>query len=78
MLAYEGLRPTEAYALEWRDVLDDRGKLRKRLRVQRALSGDEVSTPKSQRAGEPELFKPVARELGELYPRPRPTAMATR
>ena len=67
VLAYEGLRPAEAYALEWRDVLDDRGKPRKRLRVERALSGEEVSTPKSQRAREPELFKPVARELVELY-----------
>ena len=52
VLAYEGLRPAEAYALEWRDVLDDRGKPRKRLRVERALSGEEVSTPKSQRARE--------------------------
>jgi integrase len=67
VLAYEGLRPAEAYALEWRDVLDDRGKPRKRLRVQRALSGEEVSTPKSQRAREPELFTPVARELVELH-----------
>ena len=67
VLAYEGLRPAEAYALEWRDVLDDRGRPRKRLRVQRAISGEEVSTPKSQRAREPELFTPVARELMELY-----------
>jgi integrase len=67
VLAYEGLRPAEAYALEWRDILDDRGKPRKRLRVERAVSGEEVSTPKSQRAREPELFKPVARELVELY-----------
>ena len=48
---------------------------RKRLRVERALSGEEVSTPKSQRAREPELFKPVARELIELYlARGRPDA----
>ena len=67
VLAYEGLRPAEAYALEWRDVLDDRGRQRKRLRVQRAISGEEVSTPKSQRAREPELFTPVARELMELF-----------
>ena len=78
VLAYEGLRPAEAYALEWRDVLDDRGKPRKRLRVQRALSGEEVSTPKSQRAREPELFVPVARELVELHlaqGRPDPAAL---
>ena len=37
-----------------------------------------MSTPKSQRAREPELFKPVARELVELYlarGRPDPTAL---
>jgi integrase len=67
ILAYEGLRPAEAYALEWRDVLDDRGKPRKRLVVRRSLSGDEVSTPKSARARQPELFKPVARELVALH-----------
>jgi integrase len=78
VLAYEGLRPAEAYALEWRDVLDDRGKPRKRLRVVRALSGEEVSTPKSARAREPELFKPIARELVELHlsrGRPDPTTL---
>jgi integrase len=26
VLAYEGLRPAEAYALVWSDVLDDRGR----------------------------------------------------
>jgi integrase len=40
---------------------------RKHLRVHSALSGEEVSTTKSQRGREPELFKPVARELVELY-----------
>jgi integrase len=78
VLAYEGLRPAEAYALEWRDVFDDRRKLRKRLVVRRSLSGEEVSTPKSARAREPELFKPVARELVELHlarGRPDPTAL---
>src|SRR5919204_660446 len=63
----EGLRPAEAYALVWGDVIDDRGKPRKRLRVQRAISGEEVSTTKSQRGREPDLFTPVARELVELY-----------
>jgi integrase len=67
VLAYEGLRPAEAYALVWSDVLDDRGRPRERLRVQRAISGGEVTTTKSQRGREPELFKPVARELLELY-----------
>jgi hypothetical protein len=67
VLAYEGLRPAEAYALVWGDVIDDRGRRRERLRVQRAISGDEVSTTKSQRGREPELFKPVSRELVELY-----------
>jgi hypothetical protein len=67
VLAYEGLRPAEAYALVWNDVLDDRGRPRARLRVQRAISGNEVTTTKSQRGREPELFKPVARELVELY-----------
>jgi integrase len=77
VLAYEGLRPGEAYALVWRDVLDDRGKSRKRLRVERAISGDEVTTTKSQRGREPELFTPVARELVELYlARGRPDAGA--
>jgi integrase len=75
VLAYEGLRPAEAYALVWGDVMDDRGKPRKRLRVQRAISGEEVSTTKSQRGREPELFKPVARELVELHlARGRPEA----
>jgi integrase len=67
VLAYEGLRPGEAYALAWDDVLDDRGRPRKRLRVHSAISGEELSTTKSQRAREPELFAPVARELAELH-----------
>jgi len=67
VLAYEGLRPGEAYALVWDDVLDDRGRPRKRLRVHSAISGEKLSTTKSQRAREPELFAPVARELVELY-----------
>jgi hypothetical protein len=50
VLSYEGLRPGEAYALEWRDVLDDRGKPRKRLRVERALSGEEVSPRRNRNA----------------------------
>jgi len=67
VLAYEGLRPGEAYALTWNDVLDDRGRPRKRLRIHAAISGGELSTTKSQRAREPELFAPVARELVALH-----------
>lgn len=48
-------------------MLDDHGKPRKRLRVNSAISGEELSTTKSQRAREPELFAPVARELAELH-----------
>jgi integrase len=67
VLAYIGLRPAEALALQWRDVLDEQGKPRTRLRVQRALSGGRVSTTKSRRGREPELFVPIARDLAELY-----------
>ena len=67
VLAYEGLRPGEAYALVWGDVLNDRSRPRQRLRVHSAISGEEISTTKSQRAREPELFKPVARELAALH-----------
>lgn len=67
VLAYEGLRPAEAFALEWHDVIGESGHHRARLRVQRSLSGGKVSTTKSRRAREPELFPPVARDLGELY-----------
>jgi integrase len=34
VLAYEGLRPGEAFALQWRDVVDDRERPRPRLLVQ--------------------------------------------
>jgi integrase len=66
ILAYEGLRPGEAFALEWRDVLD-RGRPRDRLRVVRGLSERDVTTPKTARARAPELFGPIAAELAELY-----------
>ena len=78
VLAYEGLRPGEAFALQWRDVVDDRGRARPRLLVQRAVSGEQLSTTKSQRARQPELFAPVAKELVELYlaaGRPDPFAL---
>ena len=67
ILAYVGLRPGEAYALVWGDVLDDAGRPRKNLRVYSALSDGQVTTTKSKRGREPELFKPVASELVELY-----------
>jgi integrase len=66
ILAYEGLRPGEAFALEWSDVLD-RGRPRDRLRVVRGLSERDVTTPKNARARAPELFGPIAAELAELY-----------
>jgi integrase len=66
VLAYEGLRPGEAFALQWSDVLE-RGLPRARIRIARGLSERDVTTPKSARAREPELFGPVATELGELY-----------
>ncbi len=67
LLAYEGLRPGEAFALEWRDLLDERGLPRARLRVARGLSERQVVSPKSAHSREPELFGPIAAELGELY-----------
>jgi integrase len=81
VLAYEGLRPGEAFSLEWRDLFDERGLSRARLRVARGLSEREVVSPKSARAREPELFGPVAAELAELYlasgrPHPRTLVFA--
>ena len=67
VLAYEGLRPAEAFALEWSDVMNQCDQPRLRLRIQRALSDGRVSTTKSRRSREPELFPPVARDLSELY-----------
>lgn len=67
VLAYEGLRPGEAFALEWEDVLEASGQSRKRLLIRRALSDHRLSTTKSQRDRAPELFQPVARDLLELY-----------
>lgn len=67
LAAYEGLRPGEIFALEFRDFLNDRGRPRDRITVERALSADQLSVTKSGRAREPELFGPVGRELAELY-----------
>jgi integrase len=81
LLAYEGIRPGEAFALEWRDLLDERGLPRARLRVARGLSERQVVSPKSAHSREPELFGPIAAELGELYlargrPHPRTLVFA--
>jgi integrase len=54
VLAYEGLRPGEAFALQWGDVLE-RGRSRDRLRIVRGLSERAVTTPKSARPRSPEL-----------------------
>jgi integrase len=67
VLAYEGLRPGEAFALEWQDVLDEAGRAHDRLLVRRALSEHQISRTKSNRAREPEFFAPVAEELLDLY-----------
>jgi integrase len=67
VLAYEGLRPGEAFALEWEDVLDETGAPRDRIRIQRALSDHELALTKSNRGRAPELFAPVAEELTGLY-----------
>jgi integrase len=66
VLAYEGLRPGEAFALHWSDVLE-RGRPLDRLRITRGLSERDVTAPKSARARAPELFGAVAVELAELY-----------
>ncbi len=66
VLAYEGLRPGEAFALQWSDVLE-RGRPRARLHIVRGLSERDVTTPKNARTRAPELFGPVAAELAELY-----------
>lgn len=67
VLAYEGLRPAEAFALTWRHVLGADGLPRDALLVELALSNHELSTTKSSRARKPELFGLVARDLAELY-----------
>jgi integrase len=67
VLAYEGLRPGEAFALAWHHVLDATKTPRERLLVERALSDHRHAPTKSSRVREPELFAPVAEELAALY-----------
>jgi integrase len=59
VLAYLGLRPSEAVGLDWADVLDAKGKPRARLRVR--------GTKTRRAMREVDLFPPIARELAELY-----------
>jgi integrase len=59
VLAYLGLRPSEAVGLDWADVLDAKGKPRARLRVR--------GTKTRRAMREVDLFAPIARELAELY-----------
>ena len=59
MLAYEGLRPGEAYALVWGDVLDERGRPRKRLARQARPLGRARSRRRSRSAAaSPSSFGP--------------------
>ena len=68
VLAYEGLRPGEAYALVWGDVMDDSGQAAQAAARAAGDLGRARSRPRSRSAArEPELFKPVASELVELY-----------
>lgn len=67
VLAYEGLRPGEAFALTWQHVLDTTFEPRNRLLVERALSDHRLAPTKSARVREPELFVPVGEELAALY-----------
>jgi integrase len=67
VLAYEGVRPGEAFALSWQHVLDASKNPRERLLVERALSDHRLAPTKSARVREPELFAPVAEELTALY-----------
>jgi integrase len=67
VLAYEGLRFGEAAALQWGDAVDHGGFPREWIRLVRGLSDHVESTTKSGHERGPELFKPVAQELVELY-----------
>lgn len=78
VLAYEGIRPGEAFVLEWGDVLDRQGHPREKMMVRRALSDRFVTVTKSARHRRIQLFDPVARDLLELYleqGRPRLSAL---
>jgi integrase len=61
LLAYCGLRPEEAVALEWASVLDGR------LRVERAYSHGELGSPKTSAGRRPvAICQPVADDLERL------------
>lgn len=63
MLAYEGIRPAEAFVLRWKDVLDDLGVPRPRLLIRRSLSVRQIGETKNLRERSPRLFQPVADDL---------------
>lgn len=67
ILAYEGLRPSEAYALRWIDVLTRDHQPRERLLVNKGLSDGQLTLTKTGRRREPELFAPVGDDLLSLY-----------
>lgn len=72
VLAYEGLRPGEAFALEWRDVLDHAERPRERLLIQRALSDHRLSLTKSTgRASQSSLFRSQRSSLSSTAPERR-------
>jgi integrase len=59
VLAYVGLRPMEALALQWSDVLNDR------LAVTKALRDGQTAITKTGRGRYPDLPAPVAKDLRE-------------
>jgi len=62
LLARTGLRPGEAYALQWAD-LDFRGR---ELRVERALRGGQIETPKTGQTRTVDMSEQLARSLRRL------------
>jgi integrase len=80
VLAYEGLRPAEAYALVWGDVIDDRGRPRKRLLPRARPTGSSHARLPGQRRRPPTSAELAAARLdprararrGALLPQLRP------
>lgn len=67
VLAYEGIRPAEAFALRWRGVLDDQFTPRKRLIIEQNLSAGQATDTKNREPRTPKLFDPVAEDLLEHW-----------